>query len=185
VVRTSLLPGLLKTIRENRSHALPIRIFETSDVVFKDVTRERQTRNVRHAAAVWCNKTAGFEIVHGLLDRAMAMLEVPHIPGGGTSSGTVSGGGNQDQAAPTRGYYLKERSDPTFFPGRAATIYYRTGPSAKTKPGRGTDVEIGRLGILHPSVLEKFEIGYPCSALEFSLEPFKAKMPPMWTNDDI
>jgi hypothetical protein len=101
VVRTSLLPGLLKTIRENRSHALPIRIFETSDVVFKDVTRERQARNVRHAAAVWCNKTAGFEIVHGLLDRAMAMLEVPHIPGG-------SGGGNQ--ADQTRGYYLKERS---------------------------------------------------------------------------
>jgi phenylalanyl-tRNA synthetase beta chain len=105
VVRTSLLPGLLKTIRENRSHALPIRIFEASDVVFKDVRRERQARNVRHAAAVWCNKTAGFEIVHGLLDRAMAMLEVPHIPTGG---GTGSGGGNQ--AAPTRGYYLKERS---------------------------------------------------------------------------
>jgi len=71
--------------------------------VFKDVTRERQARNVRHAAAVWCNKTAGFEIVHGLLDRAMAMLEVPHIPG----SGAGSSGGNQ--AAPTRGYYLKER----------------------------------------------------------------------------
>jgi phenylalanyl-tRNA synthetase beta chain len=48
-----------------------------------------------------------------------------------------------------------------------------------------TDVEIGRLGILHPSVLEKFEIGYPCSALEFSLEPFKAEMPAMWTNDEI
>jgi phenylalanyl-tRNA synthetase beta chain len=47
------------------------------------------------------------------------------------------------------------------------------------------DLEIGRLGILHPSVLEKFEIGYPCSALEFSLEPFKGKVPPMWTNDDI
>lgn len=101
MVRTSLLPGLLKTIRENRSHALPIRIFETSDVVFKDVTRERQTRNVRHAAAVWCNKTAGFEIVHGLLDRAMAMLEVPHIPGGS---------GGENQAVPTTGYYLKERS---------------------------------------------------------------------------
>ena len=107
MVRTSLLPGLLKTIRENRSHALPIRIFETSDVVFKDVTRERQARNVRHAAAVWCNKTAGFEIVHGLLDRAMAMLEVPHIPGG-SSIGAGSGGGSQ--AAPARGYYLEERS---------------------------------------------------------------------------
>ncbi|KAH8999260.1 phenylalanyl-tRNA synthetase subunit beta [Lactarius akahatsu] len=162
VVRTSLLPGLLKTIRENRSHALPLRIFEASDVVFKDTARERQARNVRHAAAVWCNKTAGFEIVHGLLDRAMAMLEVPHIPGAG--------------AAPT-GYYIKERTDPTFFPGRAATIFYRA--------REGQDVEIGKLGILHPSVLEKFEIGYPCSALEFSLEPFKAKMSAMWTNDDV
>ena len=102
VVRTSLLPGLLKTIRENRSHALPLRIFETSDVVFKDVARERQARNVRHAAALWCNKTAGFEIVHGLLDRAMAMLEVPHIPGGG--------GGGGGEATPTKGYYLKERN---------------------------------------------------------------------------
>ena len=201
-MRTSLLPGLLKTIRENRSHALPLRIFETSDVVFKDVARERQARNVRHAAAVWCNKTAGFEIVHGLLDRAMAMLEVPHIPGGGSQA-----------AATTRGYYLKERNgasvsrlmtkshllimllfvigvfwgaknaDPTFFPGRAATIYYRAWPTDASKDEK--DVEIGKLGILHPSVLEKFEIGYPCSALEFSVEPFKAKMPAMWTNDDI
>jgi phenylalanyl-tRNA synthetase beta chain len=86
----------------------------------------------------------------------------------------------------------------TFFPGRAATIYYRARPttdkeaSARQKAVVGTDtsrggerdVEIGRLGILHPSVLEKFEIGYPCSALEFSLEPFKANMPAMWTNDD-
>lgn len=171
VVRTSLLQGLLKTIRENRSHALPLRIFETSDVVFKDPARERQARNVRHAAAVWCNKTAGFEIVHGLLDRAMAMLEVPHIPGGQPS-------------APT-GYYIKERTDPTFFPGRAATIFYRARPATEGQEPRAEDVEIGKLGILHPSVLEKFEIGYPCSALEFSLEPFKAKMSAMWTNDDL
>src|SRR5882762_5126830 len=96
VVRTSLLPGLLKTVRENRSHALPIRIFETSDVVFKDATRERQTRNERHAAAVWCNKTAGFEVVHGLLDRAMSMLEVPRI----TSTDFKA----------EAGYYIKEAS---------------------------------------------------------------------------
>ena len=95
VVRTSLLQGLLKTIRENRSHALPLRIFETSDVVLKDTKRERQARNVRHAAAVWCNKTAGFEVVHGLLDRAMAMLEIPRIS-------------SSDKDAET-GYYIKEK----------------------------------------------------------------------------
>jgi phenylalanyl-tRNA synthetase beta chain len=94
VVRTSLLPGLLKTVRENRSHALPVRVFETSDVVHKDTGAERQARNERRAAALWCNKTAGFEVVHGMLDRAMRMLEVPHIRAG-------------DTAAPT-GYYIKE-----------------------------------------------------------------------------
>jgi phenylalanyl-tRNA synthetase beta chain len=84
-------------------------------------------------------------------------------------------------------------ADPTFFPGRAATIYYHAEPTKapatvpqKVNPTTETkDLEIGRLGILHPSVLEKFEIGYPCSALEFSLEPFKAKMSAMWANDDI
>jgi phenylalanyl-tRNA synthetase beta chain len=95
VVRTSLLPGLLKTVRENRSHSLPIKIFETSDVVFKDKTSERQAKNVRHAAAVWCNRTAGFEIVHGLLDRLMQMLEIPRISA-------------SDSQAP-HGYYLKEK----------------------------------------------------------------------------
>ena len=95
VVRTSLLQGLLKTIRENRSHTLPIRLFESSDVVFKDSKKERQARNVRHAAAVWCNKTAGFEVVHGMLDRAMQMLEVPRIA-------------STDKKALT-GYYIKER----------------------------------------------------------------------------
>lgn len=94
-MRTSLLQGLLKTIRENRSHSLPIRIFESSDIVLKDKKKERQAKNVRHAAAVWCNKTAGFEVVHGMLDRAMQMLEVPRIA-------------STDKNAST-GYYIKER----------------------------------------------------------------------------
>ncbi|KAI0081829.1 phenylalanyl-tRNA synthetase [Panus rudis PR-1116 ss-1] len=181
VVRTSLLPGLLKTIRENRSHPLPIRIFETGDVVFKDSQKERQTRNVRHAAAVWCNKTAGFEVIHGLLDRIMQMLEVPRIA-------------STDAKAPT-GYYIKERNDPTFFPGRAATIYYRAPPKGNSSSGLTTvkrqiesvfnatdDLEIGVLGILHPTVLEKFEISYPCSVVEFSVKPFIPPMNKLWTS---
>jgi phenylalanyl-tRNA synthetase beta subunit len=62
-------------------------------------------------------------------------------------------------------------TDPTYFPGRAATIYYRA-PGASATTGvlgavrsalsRSTfhDRAIGTLGVLHPSVLEKFEIGY-------------------------
>ncbi|EKM80159.1 hypothetical protein AGABI1DRAFT_113367 [Agaricus bisporus var. burnettii JB137-S8] len=181
VVRTTLLAGLLKSIRENRSHALPIRIFETSDVAFKDVTRERQARNERHAGAVWCNKTAGFEVVHGLLDRAMKMLDIPRIS-------------SNDNTAET-GYYIKESSDPMFFPGRAATIIYRPGSgrqgnfspfklAMQDTANVGNDTPIGVLGILHPTVLEQFEIGFPCSALEFTLEPFRKQMHKVWTNDE-
>jgi phenylalanyl-tRNA synthetase beta chain len=69
IVRTSLLPGILKTLRENRAMGLPLGVFEVSDVAMKDYTLERQARNERRWAGVWINKTAGFEIVHGLLDR--------------------------------------------------------------------------------------------------------------------
>jgi len=82
-----------------------------------------------------------------------------------------------------------------YFPGRAATIFFRP---AERKAGKlesikkgidsalhiNRDINIGSLGILHPSVLEKFEIGFPCSALEFTLEPFKKQMQKVWTNDD-
>lgn len=45
------------------------------------------------------------------------------------------------------------------------------------------DVEIGLIGILHPTVVEKFEIPYPCSALEFTLEPFMKEVPHIWADD--
>ena len=80
--------------------------------------------------------------------------------------------------------------DPTFFPGRAATIYYRHPHSersaldtVKQALSITHDEEIGVLGILHPSVLEKFEISYPCSAVEFSLEPFKKDSHKVWSNN--
>lgn len=87
-------------------------------------------------------------------------------------------------------YLIIEPLDPAFFPGRAATIYYRAHPKKsalasikhdiKAAFHSTSDTEIGTLGILHPSVLEKFEIGYPCSALEFNLEPFKKEMEKIW-----
>ena len=39
VARTSLLPGLLKTIAANRKMPLPLKLFEISDVVLKDEAR--------------------------------------------------------------------------------------------------------------------------------------------------
>jgi len=186
VVRTTLIPGLLKTIRENRNHPLPIRIFESSDVVVKDLSVERQARNVRKAGAVWCNKTAGFEVVHGLLDRVMAILEVPRF--------------SSTDKKTDHGYYIKEVDDPMFFPGRGATIYYRPSALSSSKrniaaandtsnpiDGRGDipqDLNVGTLGILHPTVLQNFEIGYPCSSLELNLDPFKKEIVHVWEDEE-
>lgn len=53
-----------------------MKVFEVSDVAYKALELERKTRNERHFAAAWYGKTSGFEVVHGLLDRVMAMLDV-------------------------------------------------------------------------------------------------------------
>lgn len=136
-----------------------------------------------------------------MLDRAMKMLEIPRISSGDFKADT--------------GYYIKECDgtlppyvasdsyllrdywiDPMYFPGRAATIYYRAPSSKKGALADikqevqaalhiNKDLAIGALGILHPTVLEKFDIGYPCSALEFNLEPFKKEMQRIWTNAEL
>ncbi|KAI9679768.1 MAG: phenylalanine--tRNA ligase subunit beta [Caeruleum heppii] len=152
VVRTSLLPGLLKTIRENKHHSVPIRIFEVSDVAFKDTSLERKARNERHFAAAWYGKTSGFEVVHGLLDRVMLMLKSTFI----TKEEGLQG-------ARVDGYWIEEIEDPTFFPGHAAAIHVRLS---------GKERVVGAFGILHPTVLEKFEFRYPVSTLEMNLEVF-------------
>ncbi|PGH04847.1 phenylalanine-tRNA ligase, beta subunit [Polytolypa hystricis UAMH7299] len=154
VVRTSLLPGLLKTIRENKQHAVPMRIFEVSDVAFKDVSLERKSRNERHFAAAWYGKTSGFEVVHGLLDRVMAMLKSAFI---------IGEEGLENPAVSDSQYWIEELNDPTYFPGHAASIHVRLA---------GKDTVIGQFGILHPTVLEKFDLKYPVSTLEMNVEVF-------------
>lgn len=99
VVRTSLLPGLLKTIRENKAHSVPMKIFEVSDVAFKDMSLERKSRNERHFAAAFYGKSSGFEVVHGLLDRVMSMLKSAFI---------IAEEGLDNPAIGDSQYYIKE-----------------------------------------------------------------------------
>lgn len=54
-----------------------MKLFEIQDVVLCDPEAEVGARNERRIGAINCNKSAGFEIVHGLLDRVMLLLEVP------------------------------------------------------------------------------------------------------------
>lgn len=154
VVRTSLLPGLLKTLRENKHHSVPIKIFEVSDVAFKDLSLERKSRNERHFAAAFISKTSGFEIVHGLMDRIMLMLK---------SAFMVSEEGLEGKGMGESVYWISEVDDKTYLPGHAAEIHLRVG---------GDEKVIGSFGILHPSVLENFELRYPVSTLEINIEFF-------------
>lgn len=83
MARTTLISGLLKTIAANKKLPLPLKLFEISDVVLYDETAEVGARNERRLSVVNCNKSAGFEVVHGLLDRVMQLLEVPWKLDGG------------------------------------------------------------------------------------------------------
>lgn len=146
VVRTTLLPGLLKTIRENKHHALPIKVFETSDIVLVDEKNEKKATNERRVAGIYNDRKGSFEIAHGMLDRVLNMLGVKFL-------------NVEERGKGVKGYYIKPSSNKTYFEGRAADIIY-------------DDKVIGNLGILHPQVLEKFEIKNPCSGFEFNLEVF-------------
>uniref|UniRef100_A0A8C2EIZ4 Phenylalanine--tRNA ligase beta subunit n=1 Tax=Cyprinus carpio TaxID=7962 RepID=A0A8C2EIZ4_CYPCA len=103
VARTCLLPGLLKTLAANRKMPLPLKLFEISDVVLKDETKDVGARNNRRLCAVYYNKSPGFEVIHGVLDRVMQLLD-------------VKPGRNQ-------GYHIQAAEDSTFFPGRCAEIF--------------------------------------------------------------
>ncbi|THW70470.1 phenylalanyl-tRNA synthetase beta chain [Aureobasidium pullulans] len=152
IVRTSLLPGLLKTIRENKHHSVPMKIFEVSDVGLKDESCERKSRNERRFAACWYGKSSGFEVVHGLLDRIMLMLKSAFI----TKEESLSN-------PAVKGYWIEEVDDPTFFAGHSAAIYVKIGD----KPQR-----VGTFGVMHPTVLKNFELPFPVSAMEIELEWF-------------
>lgn len=154
IVRTSLLPGLLKTINSNKHHAVPMKIFEVSDVGFIDLSQERKTRNERHFAAAIMGKTSGFEQVHGLLDRLMLMLKSAFITReDGLKNPQLNGYWIEEVEgklnATSRGTQLTESPDPTFLHGHSAAIKLNIDGKHHT---------IGVFGILHPSVLQKFEL---------------------------
>ena len=57
------------------------------------------------------------------------------------------------------GYFLRGSDDSTYLPGRSAEIV-------------AYGKVVGRLGVLHPETLSKFELNLPISAMEINLELF-------------
>lgn len=144
VVRTQLLPGLLKTLNCNKKLPLPLRLFEISDVVKKSTEADVGAKNQRNLCAVNYGKTSGFELIHGLLDRIMCLLSVPHV---------------SQQTKRKMIYEIKPANDSMFLPGRCAQVFVN-GES------------VGFLGVLHPIVLANFDLALPVAALEISIETF-------------
>ncbi|KAL0326320.1 UNVERIFIED_CONTAM: Phenylalanine--tRNA ligase beta subunit, cytoplasmic [Sesamum radiatum] len=142
VVRTSLMPGILKTVGHNKDHPKPIKIFEVGDVVLLDESKDVGASNRRHLAALYCGATSGFELIHGLVDRIMEVTGTPFVSAGDGS-----------------GYYIQSSDEPEFLPGRQASIIYK---------GK----QIGTFGIVHPQVLDNFDIPDPCSFVEVNIESF-------------
>lgn len=153
VVRTTLLPGILKTVKENRKHSLPIKVFESGDVVFKNERLERKAYNECHWGAIYAGKTSGFEIIQGLLGKIMQTFRTEWIADYGAGS---SG----------RGYWIEEDSSlVTYFPGRGAKVMFRPKEGEEAK-------KIGHLGVLHPEVMNNFEVPYAASYVELNAEAF-------------
>lgn len=139
-----MLPGLLKTIASNRYLSLPLKLFEIQDVVTTDKEAETGCKNNRNLAAVYYNKTPGFEIIHGLLDRIMQLIEVP-----------LACEGKKQEIS----YQIVGCKDASYFPGRCANVVVN-------------GVSVGKFGVLHPEICTKFELTCPVSALELNLQYF-------------
>mmetsp|Transcript_28727 Transcript_28727/g.45047 ORF Transcript_28727/g.45047 Transcript_28727/m.45047 type:complete len:618 (+) Transcript_28727:338-2191(+) len=102
ICRPTLLPGTLKTLSNGQRMPKPIKLFEITDVVLKNPESDVGASNRRHLSAIYGGTTSGFEVIHGLLDHLMTILDIP-----------------RDAAT---GYSIKEASDGAFFDGRCANI---------------------------------------------------------------
>eukprot|EP01038_Epipyxis_sp_PR26KG_P009765 gene9765-13136_t len=165
VVRTTLLPGALKTLSYNKSmsHKDGVRLFEISDVVIP-TNNEIGAKNVRKLVGLYSSYSSGFEVIHGLADRVMTCVQIQ--PEHGYASNSLTPEELADLKRVARSgvvYYVKPSNDPCFFQGMSADLML------KYSDGR-PDVSIGSLGVVHPEVLQNFEISYPCSVIEMDIE---------------
>jgi len=138
-VRTSMIPGLLKTLQSNQNERIPQKIFEISDCAVIDPTHDTGARNHRRICIMQLNTSASFEVIHGALCLLM------------TKIGAIQ----------NKHWNMKEHKD---------------GEDKKYFPKRGADVmlngaKIGTIGVLHPEVMENYQLKNPVSVLELDMAP--------------
>ncbi len=67
ILRTSLLPNILKFFSENKHVSLPHRVFECGDVVLPDESEETFVRSVRRVAAAIADNEVGYEDIQAAM----------------------------------------------------------------------------------------------------------------------
>jgi len=136
VVRTTLYPGLLKTLKSSTHMHLPIKIFEISDVCLLDQTVDVGASNKRCLCAIDLSSGSHqFEEIHGLLDRVMIGCGIPFK------------GSTKEKNQPS--YYIKPTQSPMYLENRCAEVLIH-------RPDK--EFSIGVFGILRPDVLANFEV---------------------------
>ena len=164
VVRTTLFPGALKTLAYNKSisHKDGVKLFEISDIV-EPTESDVGATNYRRLVALYAGYSAGFESIHGLVDHIMTIIQIQPEETYGLNSLTFDEiTARKKIARPGVVYYVRAGNDPIFFPAINAEIVL--------KYENGTEKVVGTLGTIHPEVLEKFDIAYPCSGVELEIE---------------
>ena len=182
IVRTSLIPGLLKTVEENNNLSVKqgLKLFEISDVVIQDHTTETGSRNCRHLAALYAGPTSGFEIIHGLADRIMTLLQIGPTNAYAGNSKKKSEEENATIVKEDFEYsVVQNMEDGMFFDGRGASLVFvdrRSSSSSQTNNSSGqsniaSETIIGSFGVLHPEVLKNYGItDKVVSVLEINLQ---------------
>jgi len=166
VVRTTLIPGALKTLAFNRSisHKDGVKLFEISDVVVRDTSLEVGAKNARRLVAVYSAYTAGFEVIHGMVDRIMACVQIPPEDKYAANSLTVKEISDRKKIARSSAVYTVEHSDdPLFFPGMGVKVLLH-------RADHSSPLTIGVFGVVHPDVLSNYEVAYPCSIAELDID---------------
>lgn len=96
MVRTWIVPELLKCLEQNLHKQYPINLFEVSDVVLLDEKRDIKSRNETHLSGIMCSSDSDFTKMKSVLDTVMRALEID--------------------------YKVKRSNHKSFIPGRVADI---------------------------------------------------------------
>ena len=105
-IRSSLIPGILKSIEGNKATQLPFKIFEISDIVETNKDNEVGAVNRRQLCFAYTNSVSALEIIQGMVDLLMKKI-----------------GLSFNEKNKEKRYTIKKSENKIFFEDRQAEIF--------------------------------------------------------------